>query len=189
MKRKINNRLIGTATLAILATLLLTVAVCYNSFKGQVMEDLKGYAGIISRQVVSEQQDYLVAEQEELNKEKVRVTLIAEDGTVIFDTDADAGEMENHSNRPEVESAFTSGEGSIIRQSDTLDKNTYYYAVKLSNGQVLRIAREADSIYRIMESAVPYLLIFVVVIFSICCVFSYFLAEGIMLPIKLIASI
>ena len=63
MKRKINNRLIGTATLAILATLLLTVAVCYNSFKGQVMEDLKGYAGIISRQVVSEQQDYLVAEQ------------------------------------------------------------------------------------------------------------------------------
>lgn len=188
MKRKINNRLIGTATLAILATLLLTVAVCYNSFKGQVMEDLKGYAGIISRQVVSEQQDYLVAEQEELNKEKVRVTLIAEDGTVIFDTDADAGEMENHSNRPEVESAFTSGEGSIIRQSDTLDKNTYYYAVKLSNGQVLRIAREADSIYRIMESAVPYLLIFVVVIFSICCVFSYFLAEGIMLPIKLIAQ-
>ena len=188
MKRKINNRLIGTATLAILATLLLTVAVCYNSFKGQVMEDLKGYAGIISRQVVSEQQDYLVAEQEELNKEKVRVTLIAEDGTVIFDTDADAGEMENHSNRPEVESAFASGEGSVIRQSDTLDKNTYYYAVKLSNGQVLRIAREADSIYRMMESAVPYLLIFVVVIFSICCVFSYFLAEGIMLPIKLIAQ-
>ena len=47
MKRKINNRLIGTAALAILATLLLTAAVCYNTFKKQVMEDLKGYAGII----------------------------------------------------------------------------------------------------------------------------------------------
>lgn len=188
MKRKINNRLIGTAALAILATLLLTAAVCYNTFKKQVMEDLKGYAGIIRYAVAEEQMDYLSAAKEELKKEKLRVTLVAESGTVIFDTDADVEKMENHRHRPEIESAFTKGEGSIIRQSDTLDEDTYYYAVRLDNGQVLRVAREVDSIYRIMETAVPYLLIFAVVIFSICCVFSYFLAEGIMRPIKLIAQ-
>lgn len=188
MRRKINNRLIGTATLAILATLLLTVAVCYHTFKNQVMEDLKVDADIISYFIICEQKESLLESGDTFNKENIRVTLIESDGTVLYDTQADAEEMENHSNRPEVKSAFSEGEGSIIRQSDTLDQNTYYYAVKLENGQVLRVARDADSIYKIMEYAVPYLLVIVVILFLICCIFSYFLAEGLIRPVKLIAQ-
>lgn len=188
MKSKINNRLIGTATLAILATLLLTVAVCYHTFKNQVMEDLKGEADIISHFIVYHQKEFLVEAGEAFGEGNIRITLIEGDGTVLYDTQADAEAMENHCNRPEVKSALTAGEGSIIRQSDTLDQNTYYYAVKLENGQVLRVARDADSIYMIMEYAVPYLLVIVLILFIICCISSHFLAEGLIRPVKLIAQ-
>lgn len=188
MKRKINNRLIGTATLAILATLLLTVAVCYNIFKNQVLEDLKGYARIIGLSAVGGIEEFSEKERETLESEHIRITLIEADGRVLYDTKADADSMENHGSRPEVESAFLKGEGSIIRQSETLDQNTYYYAIRMDNGQVLRIAKDADSIYKIMEAAVPVLLIFVMILFVICCISAYFLAEGLIRPIKLIAQ-
>ncbi len=188
MKNKINKRLIETATLAILTTLLLTVAVCYHIFKNQVIEDLKGYARIISHCILENQKEFFAGDGEVFDKENIRITLIKDDGTVLYDSCADAKTMENHLSRPEVKSALDTGEGSIIRQSDTLDQNTYYYAVKLDDGQVLRVAKDADSVYRIMEYAVPYLLIMVAVLLAVCCISSHFLAEGLIRPIKLIAQ-
>lgn len=185
MKSKINKRLIETAAMAIVSTLLLTVAVCYHTFKNQVMDDLKGYAGIIKCIL---EEETLLENREVFKEENIRITLIQSDGTVLYDTLADAKVMSNHLNRPEVKSALDVGEGSIIRQSDTLDRNTYYYAVKLDSGQILRVARDADSIYTIMQYAVPYLLIIAVVLFIICCISSYFLAEGLIRPVKLIAQ-
>lgn len=185
MKSKINKRLIETAAMAIVSTLLLTVAVCYHTYKNQVMDDLKGYAGIIKCIL---EEETLLENREAFKEENIRITLIQSDGTVLYDTLADAKVMSNHLNRPEVKSALDAGEGSIIRQSDTLDQNTYYYAVKLDSGQILRVARDADSIYTIMQYAVPYLLIIAVVLFIICCISSYFLAEGLIRPVKLIAQ-
>lgn len=208
MKKKINKRLLGTATLAILATLLLTVAVCYNLLKKQIMEDLKVYAKAVVYYLKLEDMETLPEARSgsertgifenvkkelsgfegELLQDKIRITLVAEDGTVIYDTQAPAGELSNHKDRPEIRAAFESGEGSEIRKSDTLDQNTYYFALLLKNGNVLRAARNADSVYRIMESAVPYLLIVAVVLFAVCAVLSYYMAEGIMLPVKQIAE-
>ena len=87
-----------------------------------------------------------------------------------------------------MERAYAQGEGSIVRQSDTMGKSTYYYAMRLNDGQVLRVAKDADSIYRVMELAVPYILVFVTVLFGICCVLSYYLSEGLIRPIRLIAQ-
>lgn len=187
MKSKINKRLIETAAMAIVSTLLLTVAVCYHTFKNQVMDDLKGYAGII-KCILEEKEDILPENREAFVEENIRITLIQSDGIVLYDTLAEAKHMENHLNRPEIKSALDAGEGSIIRQSDTLDQNTYYYAVRLDRGQVLRVARDVDSIYTIMQYAVPYLLIIAVVLFIICCISSWFLAEGLIRPMKLIAE-
>lgn len=188
MKRKINNRLIGTATLAILVTLLLTVAVCYNIFKNQVMEDLRVYTEVISH--VSGVEDGRLTEQVEssLVEEKLRVTLVAGDGQVLLDTEADEASMENHRERPEIKKAFSDGEGSIIRRSGTLEKDTYYYAIRLDNGCVLRVSRQADNIYQIVDSAIPYLLILIGAVFLLCLFSSHFLAEGIIRPIRMIAE-
>ncbi len=99
-----------------------------------------------------------------------------------------AEKLTNHKNRPEVKDAFEAGEGKNIRKSDTLDKNTYYYAILLENGCVLRVAKDADSIYMLMEYAVPYLLVIVVCLVFICGVLAHYMAEGIMQPVKQIAE-
>lgn len=187
MKRKISRGLIGTAALAILMTLLLTAAVCYNIFKNQVFEDLKGYARMAGLAVTKGQERLWDEVVESLKSEHIRITLIGESGNVLFDTEADTASMESHDSRPEIQSAFGAGEGNAIRQSRTLNQSTYYYAVKLDSGQVLRLAKDADSIYRIVGVAVPYILIFVAILFAVCCISSCFLAEGIMRPVKMIA--
>lgn len=197
MKRKINKRLLGTATLAIMATLLLTVAVCYNLLKKQIMEDLRVYTGATAQylKIGSNDKEDIAAAQKilsdfrkELSRNHIRITLIAEDGTVFYDSEASYDGLVNHRNRPEVKAAFETGEGKEIRKSDTLDKNTYYYAVLLENGSVLRAALDADSIYRLMEYAVPYLLVMLGILLVICGVLSHYMAEKIMAPVKQIAE-
>ncbi|MBQ8596851.1 MAG: ATP-binding protein [Lachnospiraceae bacterium] len=188
MKRKINNSLIGTATLAILATLLLTVAVCYNIFKNQVMEDLRVYTEII-RYAAGVDEGNLTSEMEQLLiEEELRITLVDGSGLVMLDTAVDEAVMENHGDRPEIKAAFAKGEGSVIRRSGTLEKDTYYYAIRMDNGCVLRVSRQADNIYQIVDSAIPYLLILIGVVFGLCLVLSFLLAEGIIRPIRLIAE-
>lgn len=75
-----------------------------------------------------------------------RITLLGKDGQVLFDSIENPEEMENHSNRPEFIEAEKQGSGEMVRYSDTLSKQTFYYAVKLKDGQVLRVARTTDSL-------------------------------------------
>lgn len=191
MKKKINNSLMGTATLAIIATLLLTVAVCYHMLKNQIWDDLKVYArttGFFLQLVEEEKPE---GDMEKFNRQMqechVRITYIAADGTVVYDTVADASLMENHKDRPEVREAFETGEGQQIRMSETLEQSTYYYAFLMENGMILRISRDADSAYRIMEYAVPAILLMTVLLLAACGILSYFLSEYIIRPIKIIA--
>lgn len=186
MKKTISKRLMGTATLAILATVLLTVAVCYNLFKNQVFEDLRVYAKIVSY-LSSPMEEKLADFNEDLRSDHIRITLIEKDGRVVYDTETNAAEMENHADRPEIREARKTGTGKKVRRSDTLDKNIYYFAMLLENGSVLRVSRDADSIYMIMESAVPYLLMIVLALFALSGLLSHFMAEGIIRPIKMIA--
>ncbi len=188
MKRKINYRLIQIAAMAIITTLLLTAAFCYKMYEDQIMEDLKEYAQIVRYMISEEQKDFSWQKLEKAGGSTVRITLIDTDGRVLEDSEADAALMENHGDRPEIKEAFSSGMGSIVRQSATLGENTYYYAVRLENGQVLRVSRDADSIYRIMGSSLPYLAGLTALLFIICCIFSYFLSENLIRPVRLIAE-
>ena len=197
MKRKINKRLFSTATLAILVTLLLTVAVCYNFLKKQILEDLRVYAKTMAYYLetdgseIAEKADVgqrLASFEDKLAEDDIRITVIAADGNAIYDSVVPVQNLSNHKNRPEIKEAFDTGEGREIRKSDTLDKNTYYYAVLLKDGRVLRVAKDADSIYMLMEYAVPYLLVMVVVLVFACGILSHYMAEGIMRPVKQIAE-
>lgn len=197
MKRKINKRLFLTATFAILVTLLLTVAVCYHLLKKQIMEDLQAYTKLTAHVLQMDHSDIVSEEtvtdkvsdfEKELEKDEIRITVIRGDGSVIYDSEVPAGELANHGSRPEVREAFATGEGREIRKSDTLDKDTYYYAILLENGIVFRVARDADSIYMLMEYAVPYLLVMAALLVVICGILARYLAEGIMKPVKQIAE-
>lgn len=95
----------------------------------------------------------------------VRITLIDQSGEVIFDSTGKT-DLENHLNRPEVQEALKTGEGSNIRISETQNVQMVYYATRMKDGSVLRSSLEADS-FNLDEDFVSYMLgtfIFVLVI-------------------------
>ena len=185
MKHKINIQLLGIAAIAILLTLLMIGGILYNLFQKQVMEDLKITAHLLDNM------DAIQLEEEdinELNLENFRVTLINSDGTVKNDSKAQIGMMDNHGNRPEVQKAFESGEGNATRRSDTLDKNTFYYAIRMKDGSVLRVAKETNSILSVLYSSLPIILFIAVLLFLLCMILAHFLTKKLVKPIEDLAN-
>lgn len=155
MKRKIHIELLATSALAIVLTLLFALFVFYGLFQEQIVGDLKADAWVLKNMHVFDHIADVHPDTYDLNGESLRITVVGEDGSVIFDSNADAAAMSNHEDRPEVRRALETGEGSGTRRSETLDKNLFYYAVKLDNGTVLRISREADSFFAVLWNLLP----------------------------------
>ena len=118
----------------------------------------------------------------------LRITLINPDGNAVCDSDADVRGMENHKNRPEIASAFSKGEGKAVRNSQTLGKSAFYYAVRLDNGYVLRISKEVSSMTGILLSTVPRLVVLSVLLFAVCVILSHALTKSIVKPIEELAK-
>lgn len=102
-----------------------------------------------------------------------RITLVANDGTVLFDNYSNFATMENHNNRPEILEARNTGSSQSIRSSDTLRQQTFYYALLLPNQQVLRTAVTTDSIWASLWQLIPWFVFFMVLIGIV----SFFLAN------------
>ncbi len=96
--------------------------------------------------------------------------------------------MDNHSNRPEFIEAIKNGTGESIRYSTTLDKDTYYYAVLLSNGNILRIAEETDNMLSVFLSILPGVFIIMFLILFVSMSASSLLSSKILKPINNIAD-
>lgn len=182
MKKKINRQLIVISALAVLITLLCVVFAFYKLFTRQVMEDLKTYAHVFSSM------DLLQEIQYDPASDNIRTTIITPEGKVLYDSLADIGGMDNHSERPEIKEAFKKGEGSSIRRSSTMKMNTYYYTLLLADGSVLRIAREAHSIWSIFYNALPFIIITILVLILVCVVLSHYLTESLVAPIEQMAA-
>src|SRR5699024_5175323 len=88
-----------------------------------------------------------------------RITLIGTDGAELYDNESDISEMENHAARPEVAEAMAGGVGESSRLSDTLSEQTYYYALRLGNGMVLRVSSVADSALGALSTASPWIVL------------------------------
>ena len=144
MKEKILSQFLRLTLFAIVVTLFMSVMVFYELFKKQVFDDLKTDAEFAR---------YLINDFSGEDEFDVRVTWIAGDESVLYDNEA--GSLENHSDRPEYIEALKTGEGRCVRNSDTLSRRIFYYAMKLEDGSVIRIAKEANSIWTIFMSAIP----------------------------------
>ena len=115
---------------------------------------------------------------------KSRVTYIDEDGTVIYDSAADSENMSNHSGRPEVSSAESAGVGSEVRYSTTLDEQTFYYAMVLSDGSVIRVARTTDSVLRSMVSGLVLMCVILLVIGVLAVILAGKTAQRLVRPLN-----
>ena len=184
MKKKINVQFMIIASLAILSTLGLVIGTFYELFKNQVFEDLRTYTYILKNIVELES----VEENNSRSIDNLRITIVNRDGTVSYDSTVDTNSMDNHSNRPEIQKALKNGEGEAIRKSETLQNSTFYYAVLMENGSILRVAREADNIISIFANVAPVMIEITVMLFILCLVLSHFLTKSIVKPIEQMAQ-
>lgn len=154
MKNKIFRALVVLAAMAVLvASGLITFLVSQDYFN-ETKKELAQEARYISMGLESGGDNFLNKIAAE-NGSNVRITLIDKDGIVLFDNQAEAKTLENHAMRQEIMEAVAVGAGEAERFSDTLDKTTYYYAVRLEDGKILRLARTIDSIYKSVLQMLP----------------------------------
>ena len=136
MTRKIFSSTMLVAGIVLLAAAVIIIGVLYEYFGGVQTNELRDELGLAAVAVEADGTDYL----EKLTAESCRLTWIAPDGTVIYDTRRDAESLENHAAREEVAEALTTGYGDSTRYSATLLQKTIYSARRLSDGSVLRIS-------------------------------------------------
>ena len=183
MKQKINLRLILIAILAVITTTIGITFVCYNIFQRQVKQDLRLHAQLLKDASVSD----LVEKNCIKPSVEMRITWIDTDGTVLFDNDNEADLLANHSDRPEIEEALLYGEGESVRESNTMEMRTFYYALLLSDGTILRVSTEARSMFSVFLTAFPVIGLVCVLIVFLCVLISHLLTKQLILPIEELA--
>ncbi len=189
MKNKINVRLVGIAILAVLSTVIGITIIYYNLFQRQIRSDLEVSANLLKDTNYFESLD-MNTDEIDLSTDisELRVTWIAQDGTVLYDNDVTSEALENHLDRPEIKKAFVNGTGEIIRKSDTMGKNTFYYALLLNNGTVVRVATDAENIWSVFMSVAPFIVLIMVLIIAICVILSHLLTAQLLKPIEMMAE-
>ena len=181
MKKKINLQFMFISAVGILLTFCLSTVIFYELFKSEVVDELKTYADVIKE---TESYDQILQGEYDPDVDDLRITMIKKDGKVFYDSFADVKKMENHANRQEVRQALKHGNGKAIRTSDTMDKSTFYYAVRLDDGNILRVAKESRSIWSVFIKVTPAILILILVIFAISKMLSDVLTKSLLLPIE-----
>ena len=128
---------ICTVTLAVLlASLVLVMGVLYDYFSNSQLGQLRSLTSVVSRGVADEGAAFL----DELESDRYRVTWIAADGSVLYDSQSDPAQMGNHLDREEVREALETGFGESARYSTTLTEKLLYFAERLPDGTVLRLS-------------------------------------------------
>lgn len=178
MEGKINTHLFIMGLVTAILVSLITWLVFFNAFQNQVNADLKTDA-----QLIATSYDYITDDNnlKDFAKGQTRITLIKADGNVIFDSEKKSDE--NHLERSEIQAALQDGEGYSSRYSETTRTNTYYYAMKLSNGNILRVAKDADALNSVFTSILPYMILIFIMLLIMSLAIGFFLTKKIINPI------
>jgi len=165
MKKRIFSSMLTLIIISLLACSVVLCAVFYGQLSSSVQSEVRERASILKETVTNENYESLVLSD-------MRLTVVAPDGTVLYDDDQDAAALPNHADREEISEALMSGIGESRRFSDTLGQETYYYAIRLGDGSILRLAKTMSSIWGMFGEAIPIVSIVVLAMLAI----GYFLA-------------
>ncbi len=157
MTKRIFRSIFAVAAVVLLLSLGVVMGVLYNHYSDVQWQQLESELELTRLGLEASGQDYLAS----VTAEDFRITWIGNDGSVLFDTQADAGAMDDHSQREEIIKALAYGKGTSHRYSDTLTTIMLYSAVRLQDGTVLRIAAAQDSVLALLlDVLLPMLLVF-----------------------------
>lgn len=180
MNKKIFFSSCLVAFTVLIISLVMSTGVLFTQFEKQVEQELK------------EESELLASVTEEAGVENIsdydfgsrRVTVIGKDGKVIFDSQADASKMENHSDREEFKEAALYGTGMSSRYSDTLTQKNIYYAIRLSDGSVLRLSAPHSTVFAIISDLIGPICIVVLLALILSAILAIKLSESILKPIN-----
>ena len=151
MRKKILNHTCILVVVSVLLTFLAAGLVMYGKYNEDLKESVRDSMKYVQDGVEKMGNSYL---DNALGKAtSARITLLDPKGNVLFDSLENSAELENHSNRPEFIQAEKNGYAESLRYSETLSKQNFYCAVKLADGDILRVGRTTDSVFYTMLSS------------------------------------
>lgn len=151
MTKKIFKGIFFSCLATMLACLVLIIGVLYDHFDLRLKEDLKGKTELVAASMNTMGEAYLNS----LNTTAERITHIAADGTVLYDTEMDVATAENHGARAEFVQAIETGRGESVRDSGTAGKKRLYYAIRLDDGTVIRLSMTQNTVWMLVLGILP----------------------------------
>ena len=188
MKKRINLCMCLLAIITCIVTFVATLTISYQTALSRMETETMRQASLVAAGL--EHIDALDSEQQKAYMQAVgksdrsRVTLIQPDGTVVYDSNYDPSQMENHLERQEVQEATHNGTGESSRTSATLGQQTYYVAKLLSNGQILRVSNTTDIVTDDLQKAIPPLVIIIILVIILSIWLATYLTNRLVRPIN-----
>lgn len=181
MTKKIFTRMVSISVITFVASMVLFMGVLYDYFSRQLKHELETEAEYIAEAVDLNGIEYLDNVDVPINK---RITWIDSTGKVVFDSAASPETMENHADRDEFIDAVKYGTGYATRKSYTLSQKTSYYAVRINDGSVVRIAHTQNTIWSLMLGMMYPICIISMIILVVSGLVSHKTAKKIVEPIN-----
>lgn len=180
MTKKIFKSIMLVSGIVFVLGLAFIMGILYRYFGNEIKDELKKEAAYLAAGVESEGEEYL----KNIRFKDSRVTYIAKDGTVLYDSQADASTMDNHGHREEVVEAAKQGTGESYRLSNTLSDMTIYYAIRLSDDTILRVSSTQYSVLALLYQLIQPVLLILVLMLILSCIFASNIAKRIVKPVN-----
>lgn len=180
MTKKIFKSTVLVSASVLILGIAFVLGILYQYFGKQLDTELAREASYLAYGVEQQGEEYL----QQLKNTDSRITYIGENGTVLYDNEADAAEMENHKDREEFQEALAAGAGEAQRMSGTLSEKTVYYAKRLSDNSVLRVSSTQYSAFALVLQLVQPVLCIIFVMLILAGIFASRIAEKIVEPIN-----
>lgn len=186
MNKKIFRSSLLTVCLVLAATIALIMGLLFHFFEKQIQKELANEAGFLAHALENEGAGYFDSFDNKNNRlaGNNRITWIDENGTVLFDSRADVSELDNHADRDEIKTAMKEGKGMSTRYSKTLMEKTVNYAIRLSDGSILRVSTEQYTVVTILMGMLQPILFIMFVALILTLVLSARVSKAIIEPIN-----
>ena len=186
MNKKIFRSSLLTVCLVLAATIALIMGLLFHFFEKQIQKELANEAGFLAHALENEGAGYFDSFDNKNNRlaGNNRITWIDENGTVLFDSRADVSELDNHADRDEIKTAMKEGKGMSTRYSKTLTEKTVNYAIRLSDGSILRVSIEQYTVVTILMGMLQPILFIMFVALILTLVLSARVSKAIIEPIN-----
>ena len=178
MAKKIFRSTMAVGLWVLLLSAALFLGMLYQYFTDRYTQELESETWLVARGVESMGLDYL----DGLRTDN-RITWVAQDGTVLYDNEADAAAMENHADREEIQEALFGIQGTARRESATLSQLTIYVAHRLDDGSVIRLAGSQSTVVHLLMAMAPPIVLILIVTLIFAAALSSRLTKRLVRPI------